>query len=402
MYCLENNFKKIVILATKTYSMKLRSIILVLPLFLIISCKEKEPQKLPPQQIKVVKAVKKDIPIYNYFVGEVFGQEDVSINARVEGYLTSILFTEGTRVKKGDVLYTIDPEPFNAAIAGEKSKVTEAQTKYLNSENNLARIKPLAEMDAVSKSDLDFALADRDASLAARKAAEASLKMAQINLSYTQIKAPINGFIGKTQARVGDFVGRSPNPVIINTISKVENVRVQFFINETNYLILAKAFAEAHSDLAVEERVQKAEIELLLTDGSTHPHKGVIDFVNREIDASTGAILVQASFPNPELILKPGQFARVKIKSKVEKGALIVPQRVVSELQGEYSVFIVNAENKIESRSIAIGNSFDDYYIVNEGIVEDDKIVFEGLQKIGTGLEVVPEITVFQSQFKKQ
>ncbi|SNR33743.1 membrane fusion protein, multidrug efflux system [Lutibacter agarilyticus] len=382
--------------------MKLRSIILALPLFIYISCKEKEQPKMPPQQIKVVEVVKKDIPIFNYFVGEVFGQEDVSINARVEGYLTSILFTEGARVKKGDLLYTIDPEPFNAAIAGEKSKVTEAQTKYLNSENNLARIKPLAEMDAVSKSDLDFALADRDASLAARKAAEASLKMAQINLSYTQIKAPINGFIGKTQARVGDFVGRSPNPVIINTISKVENVRVQFFINETNYLTLAKAFAEIHKDIVAEERAQKAEIELLLTDGTTHPHKGVIDFINREIDASTGAILVQASFPNPELILKPGQYARVKVKSRVEKGALLVPQRVVSELQGEYSVFIVNADNKIESRRITIGDDFDDYYIVKEGITEDDKIVFEGLQKVGTGLEVVPEITVFESQFKKQ
>jgi membrane fusion protein (multidrug efflux system) len=382
--------------------MKLRSIILVLPLFLYFSCKEKEPQKMPPQKIKVVEVVKKDIPIYDYFVGEVFGQEDVSINARVEGYLTSILFTEGTRVKKGDLLYTIDPEPFNAAIAGEKSKVTEAQTKYLNSENNLARIKPLAEMDAVSKSDLDFALSDRDASLAAREAAEASLKMAQINLSYTQIKAPINGFIGKTQARVGDFVGRSPNPVIINTISKVENIRVQFFINETNYLILAKTFAESYSDLAADERAKEAKIELLLTDGTTHPHKGRIDFVNREIDASTGAILVQASFPNPELILKPGQFARVKVKSKLEKDALIVPQRVVTELQGEYSVFIVNAENKIESRRIIIGDSFDDYYIVKEGIVEGDIIVFEGLQKVGAGLEVIPEMTVFESQFKKQ
>lgn len=382
--------------------MKLRSIILVLPLLLYISCKDKAPQKLPPQKIKVVEVLKKDVPVYNYFVGEVFGQEDVSINARVEGYLTSILFTEGTRVKKGDLLYTIDPEPFNAAIAGEKSKVTEAQTLYLNSENNLARIKPLAEMDAVSKSDLDFAIADRDASLAARKAAEASLRMANINLSYTKVKAPINGFIGKTQARVGDFVGRSPNPVILNTISKVEKVRVQFFINETNYLNLAQEYAKLHKDIKVEERTRKADIELLLTDGTTHPYKGVIDFINREIDASTGAILVQASFPNPELILRPGQFTRVKVKYKNEKGALLIPQRTVSELQGEYSVFIVNAENKIESKRITIGNTYNDYYLVKEGISEGDRIVFEGLQKVGPGIEIIPEVTVFESQFKTQ
>ena len=282
--------------------MNLKHLILVFPFLMILSCKETEKKPVTPPKIAVVEVLEQDVPIYHLFVGEVFGQEDVSINARVEGYLTGIHFTEGSKVNKGDLLYTIDVEPFNAAIAGERSNVSEAQTRYLNSENNLARIKPLAEMDAVSKSDLDYALADRDATLAARKAAEASLKMAQINLSYTQIKAPITGFVGKTLARVGDFVGRSPNPVIINTISKVENVRVQFFLNETDYLLLAKKF----KDSSKEKPTKQAEIELVLTDGSTHPFKGKVDFINREIDASTGSILIQASFPNPNLILKPG------------------------------------------------------------------------------------------------
>ena len=166
-------------------------------------------------QIKVVEVLKQDVPIYKYFVGQVFGQEDVSINARVQGYLTGIHFIEGDRVKKGDLLYTIDPAEFNAQVAGQESKVAEAQTMYLNSENNLARVKPLAEMDAVSKSELDFANSNRDASLSARKAAEASLEMAKINLSYTKITAPIGGYIGKTKARIGEFVGRSPGPVIL-------------------------------------------------------------------------------------------------------------------------------------------------------------------------------------------
>jgi len=381
--------------------MKLKSIILVLPFLINVSCKDTETKVSPPQQIKVVKVFQKDVPIYNYFVGEVFGQEDVSINARVEGYLTGIHFVEGARVKKGDLLYTIDPEPFNAAIAGQKSKVSAAQTRYLNSENNLARIKPLAEMDAVSKSDLDFAEADRDASLAGREAEEASLKMAKINLSYTKIKAPITGFVGKTEARVGDFVGRSPNAVIINTISKVENVRVQFFINETNYLTLAgkyqKRFVEKQK-----EKVKKVEIELMLTDGTIHPYKGKVDFINREIDASTGAILIQASFPNPDLILKPGQYVRVKLKFKDEKGALLIPQRVVSELQGEYSVFVVNAENKIESRIIEIGDKYNDYFIVEEGLKTGDHIVLEGLQKVRSGMVVKPVVTTFESQIKTQ
>ncbi|MBG7629109.1 MAG: efflux RND transporter periplasmic adaptor subunit, partial [Bacteroidetes bacterium] len=312
-----------------------------------------------------------------------------------------IHFTEGTRVRKGDLLYTIDPEPFNAAIAGQKSKVAAAQTRYLNSESYLARVKPLAEMDAVSKSDLDFAKADRDASLAGRKAEEASLKMAEINLSYTQIKAPISGFVGKTEARVGDFVGRSPNVVILNTISKVENVRVQFFINETNYLTLAKEYQKKYGG-EIEERVDKVEIELVLTDGTIHPHNGKVDFINREIDASTGAILIQASFPNPDLILKPGQYARVKIKSKDEDGALLIPQRVVTELQGEYSVFVVNTENKIESRRIQIGDKYNDYFIVKEGLKTGDHIVLEGLQKVRSGMVVIPVVTTFESQIKTQ
>lgn len=381
--------------------MKFNALILVVSFFIVLSCKKTNQNALPLQKIQVVEVIQQEVPIYYYFVGEVFGEEDVSINARVEGYLTGIHFVEGSKVNKSDLLYTIDPEPFNAAIAGEKSKVSQAKTIYLNAESNLARIKPLAEMDAVSKRDLDFALADRDASLAALHAAEASLKMAEINLSYTKIKAPINGFIGRTVARVGDFVGRSPNPVIINTISKVENIRVQFFINETSYLLLVKDYQEKYGTKS-ENTAEKAEIQLLLTDGTTHPFNGKVDFINREVDASTGAILIQASFPNPDYILKPGQFVRVKVKYKDIEDALLIPQRVVSELQGEYSVFVVNNENKIESRKITIGDKYDDYYVVSEGIKKGDKIVLEGLQKLGAGMEVIPEITVFRSQFNNQ
>lgn len=375
--------------------MKLRHSFLVIPFLIFLSCKENVQKTVTPPEIKVVDVLKKDVPLFKNFVGQVYGQEDVSINARVQGYLTGIHFIEGDRVKKGDLLYTIDPAEFNAQVAGQESKVAEAQTMYLNSENNLARVKPLAEMDAVSKSELDFANANRDASLSARKAAEASLEMAKINLSYTKITAPIGGYIGKTKARIGEFVGRSPGPVIVNTISKVENVRVQFFLTEADYLLLAK-YIVAHD--FERDPNNKAEVQLLLSDGSTHPHKGKIDFINREVDSSTGAILVQATFPNPELILKPGQFARVKIRFKMEKDALLIPHRVVSELQGQYSVFIVNTENKIESKSVKIGEKFGDYIIIKEGITENDKIVLEGLQKVGSGMEVIPEVTKFESQ----
>ena len=165
-------------------------------------------------------------------------------------------------------------------------------------------------------------------------------------------------------------------------------------------MLLAKTYAANHKEEMKTE--EKVEIQLLLSDGSKHPYTGKVDFINREVDASTGAILVQASFPNPELILRPGQFARVQIRFKNEKDALLIPQRVVSELQGQYSVFIVNAENKIESKSVKIGDKFGDYIIIKEGIKESDKIVFEGLQKVGSGMEVIPEVTKFESQTNNQ
>lgn len=385
----------------KNYIMHIKftkPITLLVVLIVATACdKDKVAKKAPPPSINVVEVIQKDVPIYNYFVGQVYGQEDISINARVEGFLTGMFFDEGRRVEKGKLLYSIDAEPFIAAVAVEKSKVAEAQTRLVNAENEYARYQPLAETQAVSQSDVDYTKATRDASLAGLEAAKASLRMAEINLSYTQVKAPITGFIGKTLARVGEFVGRSPNPVILNTVSSVANVRVQFFLTETQYLFLAR---EIRSRQEIENRPAeyKVEITLILSDGSIHPHSGKVDFINREVDAETGAILVQATFPNPELILRPGQFARVKIMMKQENGALLVPQRCVNELQGQYSVFVVNSENIIESRKIKIGEKFNDYYLVAEGLKANDKIVLEGLQKVGSGMEVVPVVTKFESQ----
>ena len=379
-----------------------KSISLVVFLFIAIGCnKDKLAKQAPPPSINVVEVIQKDVPIFNYFVGQVYGQEDISINARVEGFLTGIYFEEGRRVEKGTLLYTIDAEPFIAAVASEKSKVAEAQTRLVNAENEYARYQPLAETQAVSQSDVDYTKATRDASLAGLEAAKASLRMSEINLSYTRVKAPITGFIGKTLARVGEFVGRSPNPVIINTVSRVENVRVEFFLTESQYLFLAR---EIRAQQGVVDRPADAEVDitLILADDSVHPHSGRVDFINREVDAETGAILVQATFPNPELILRPGQFARVQIMMKQDNDALLVPQRCVNELQGQYSVFVVNSENKIESRQVKIDQKFNDYYIIAEGLEVKDKIVLEGLQRVGSGMEVVPVVTKFESQTIEQ
>ncbi len=335
------------------------------------------------------------LPIYEYFVGQVYGQEDVAINARVEGYLTGIHFQEGSRVKKGQLLYSIDQAPFLEKVANEKSKVAEARTKLVNAENELARYQPLAEINAVSKSDLDFAIANRDAAQAALEAAKASLRMAEINLSYTRIKSPITGFIGKTLARVGEFVGRSPSPVLLNTVSKIDRVRVQFFITETQYLHIVKEALHRENN---QERESAGGVTLILADGSEHPYKGKIDFANREVDPQTGTMLIQASFPNPELLLRPGQFARVKVLMETVDNALIVPLRCLSELQGRYSAFVVGADSTVSVKQVEVGRKIGDVVQITDGLQAGDKIIIEGLQMAGNGVKVKPITEKFVSK----
>ena len=382
--------------------MKTKIILLILPFLVFFSCKKEEVKKqLPPQNLKVFEVKAKTVPIYEEYVGQIYGEKDIPIRARVEGFLEKISFKEGSRVKKGQLLYTIDSDPFMENVVAQQSMVSQSETVLIQMESDLNRVKPLAEMDAVSKRDLDMAQAQRDAAISSLKAAKANLKISQINLGYTKLYAPIDGIIGKTLAREGEFVGKDPNPVILNTVSELKNVRVQFFLSENEYLLAARQFIVNHDKKIVTQR-KKTSLELILTDGSVYKHKGIIDFIDRNIDASTGAILLQASFPNPDRLLRPGQFARVKVKVTDQKDALMVPQKCITELQGQYSVMIVNSENKIESRQVKIGHKLDDFWIIKEGLKNNDKVVLEGLQKVRTGMEVIPVVTEFKSQSTNQ
>ena len=380
--------------------MKIKMILLILPFIIFLSCKKEEVKKqLPPQKTKVFEIKAQDVPIYKEFVGQVYGEKDIPIRARVEGFLEKISFLEGSKVKKGQLLYTIDSDPFQEAVAAQQSMVSQAKTLLIQTESDLSRVKPLAEMNAVSKRDLDISQAQRDAAVSSLEAANANLRIAQINLGYTKLYAPIDGIIGKTLAREGEFVGKTPNPIILNTVSKINTVRVQFFLSENEYISVSKEYIKNHNQ-SIQTNNVKIELELILSDGSVYEHKGIIDFIDRNVNPSTGAILLQATFPNPNGFIRPGQFARVKARVKKEKGALLVPQKCVTELQGQYSVFIVNAENKVEAKQIKIGNKIGDYWIVKEGLQNNDKVVLEGLQKVRSGMEVIPEVTEFESQTK--
>jgi len=374
---------------------------LSLLLFLVIttSCKEKQIKTQPLQKINVYEVNSKTVPIYEVFVGQVFGQKDIPIRARVEGFLEGINFIEGSNVKKGDLLYTIDPDPFREAVVAKQSMVAQANTIVIQKESDLKRVKPLAEIDALSKRELDMAQAQRDASISSLEAANADLKIALINLSYTKIASPIDGIIGRTLAREGEFVGKNPNPVILNTVSDINTIRVQFFLSENEYLKIAKEYSKNSSQ---QEREKKSDIQLILSDGSLFEERGKIDFIDRNIDTSTGTILVQATFQNPDKIIRPGQFARVKIKVKDVKDALIVPQKCLMELQGQYSVLVVNEQNKVETIQVEVGEKIPGFVIVKSGLKNGDRIVLEGLQKARPGNEIIPVVTDYKSQETKQ
>ncbi len=368
------------------------------------SCGSEKQAVIPPQEITVVAALQKDVAIYREFVGQVYGEKDIPIRARVEGFLEGIHFEEGFFVKKGQLLYTIDPEPFQAKVNAQLSKVAEAETMLIKAKSDLDRYKPLAELNAVSKSDLDAAQAEYDASESAVKAAQANLRSAQIEMSYTKMYSPINGLIGITKARVGDFVGKDPNPVILNTVSETNNVKVRFYLTESEYLYMSREYTQRTEELGEEEleEAERPKLSLILSDGSLYDQIGTVDFVDRGIDATTGSLLVQANFPNPKLILRPGLYAKVKLAARHVKGAVLIPQRCIMELQGLHSVYVVNDSNIVSSRQITSGPAIGDYQLVEEGLKAGEKVVIDALQRVKDGMLISPELIEFESKTTQQ
>lgn len=367
---------------------------------IIFSCKKGDKQQaMPPQPFEVYEIQAKSVPIYEEFVGQIYGEKDIPIRARVEGFLEGIHFDEGERVKKGQLLYSIDPDPFQEKVVAEESKVSEAQTVLVQAESDLRRIEPLAAMDAVSQQELDMSISKRDAAQSSLEAAKANLNIAKINKGYCQMYAPIEGIIGKTNAREGEFVGKDPNPVILNTVSQLSSIRVQFFLTEPDYLKIARAYLTAEEmEMRRVEGDDRAELELILADGSLYDQKGEVDFIDRNIDSSTGSILVQATFPNPQRLIRPGQFARVRIRVREDENSIVIPQKCAKELQGQFSVMFVNNENVLESKTVEVTDKVGEFYIIKEGLNNGDKIILEGIQKARSGMEIIPQVTEFVSQ----
>ncbi len=365
---------------------------------LITSCqKEQAEQSMPAPKVKVVSLDEQSITLEKDFVGQVYGYKDIPIRTRVEGYLESMHFQEGSFVDEGKLLYKVDPNSLNEAVAAARSDLARAEINRDRALSDYKRIQPLAEINAVSQRDLDAAIAAKKGSEQMVNAAKAQLRLAQINQDYTNITAPVDGVIGKTQAQPGEFVGRSPNPVILNTVSTIDSLRVEFFITESDYLSWAN---RPQSKDSKNDQKLDNELQLVLSDGSVFPHVGKVKFINREVDAVTGTLLIQSIFPNPDRIVRPGQFARVRAEVKTIPNALLVPQRCVNEIQGTYNVLKVDDNGKVQKVSVELGEPYKDYFIIKQGLKKGDKVILEGLQRAGNGATVDPEVVKFESQVK--
>jgi membrane fusion protein (multidrug efflux system) len=368
-----------------------RLLSLLLPALLLMACgssdKATEAAAMP---VGVVQVQRQDVPLTLDMVGTTMGMQDVPIRARVEGFLETMNFQEGRFVSKGDLLYTIDPQPFQARLVEAQSMLAASQTNLAKAQADLSRIRPLAEMDAVSQQDLDSAVAQEAAARASVRASEASVDLANIELSYTRIHAPIYGLIGISKAKPGEFVGREPNPVVLNMLSDIDPIRVRFSISEREYLFLSRTYLKEGAQYKGKPEGRPANLILLFADNSEHPYRGQVIAAAQSIDPETGTYSLEAAFDNPDSLVLPGQFARVRAPYRTLKDKVMVPRRTLVDLQGRFQVYIVNAENKVEVREVALGPTKGNMQVVESGLDGGETIIIEGLQKVRAGMVVSP------------
>jgi membrane fusion protein, multidrug efflux system len=354
-----------------TLSMQKKVLLFVLAALFAGCSKEKETVALPPVQVNVVKAVVEDVPLYEDFVAQTYGLSDVELRARVEGWVTSINFKEGSAVKKGDLLYIIDDVQYKTRVDREASELTRSRTELVRSQNELGRVKPLAELNALSKQDLDNATASFEAAQAQVAASQASLNNAKIEFGYTRVYAPFDGIVGISNVRVGDYVSRAGNTSVLATISSIGAVRVRSQISEREYLRIARLSKEELAET-------KKNVQLILADDSVYPHKGEVNFAARQIDPKTGTLTIEANFPNPDGLLRPGLFVKTRVLLNTYPQAVLIPQRSVLQLQSLSQVFIVSDSSTLKARTIDIGAKVDDAYIVTKGLKAGDKVAVVG------------------------
>jgi membrane fusion protein (multidrug efflux system) len=353
----------------------------------LAGCSEKKAAAPPPpQEVDVVAVIQRDVPIYRDWVASLDGAVNATILAQVQGYLVKQNYKEGDAVKKGAALFEIDPRPFQASLDEAKAVLAKQRAVLQTARANLKRIEPLAAANAVSQKDKDDAIGRVQAAEAQELQARAAVSRAQFELEFTKIISPIDGIAGAAKAQIGDLVGTSQAKEL-TSVSTVHPIKVYLNIGEREYLEIVERYQQRQAA----NTPHKTIFNLILANGSTWPHTGEFSFADRQVDPQTGTLRVAILFPNPEFILRPGQYAKVRAAIKTEKGALLVPQRSVGELQGNYQVAVVGADDTVQLRNVKMGERTGDLWVVKEGLTAEDRIVAEGIQKVGDGLKVVPK-----------
>jgi RND family efflux transporter MFP subunit len=352
-----------------------------------------------PLDVEVAQVEQKDVPIFGEWIGTLDGYTNADVRAQVTGYLLKQGYQEGAFVRKGQLLFEIDPRPFQAALDQAQGQLAQAKAQLANdvavqgrTQLDVEKYEPLAKEQAASQQDLDNAVQNNLAAKATVQTAEAQIKTAEaavetarINLEFTRLVAPIDGIAGQAQLQVGALVNQGSGPV--TSVSTVDPIKVFFTVGEPQYLAWRQRFP---TEGAQQTAIENLRLELILADGSTYVHPGKYFFADRQVNESTGAIRIAGVFPNPGNILRPGGYGKVRAVVRIQQGALLVPQRAVSELQGGYQVAIVGDDNKVNIRPVKVGDRIGNQWVIAEGLKPGERVVAEGVQKVRPGLQVTP------------
>lgn len=354
------------------------------------ACSKQQPAAIPPPVVEIAEVVQKDVPVVDVWVGTTDGLVNATILAQVTGYLISQNYKEGDVVKKGQMLFEIDPRPFQAALDQAKGNLLQAEATYKNAHADLLRQHPLFDSGAISKERLDSYVSADQGAEGRLLAAKAAVEKAELDLGFTKITSPIDGVAGIAKAQVGDLVGPAGQSKELTTVSTIDPIKVYYPITEQAYLRGMKQFGITDIASGLKE-AKKLPTELILEDGSVYPHQGKFYAIDRQVDVRTGTLRMAALFPNPNYLLRPGQFVKVRVLVDTKKGALLVPQRAVTELQGMYEVAVVDTGNKVEIRNVKPGERYGSLWEIEKGLKPGERVIAEGVQKVKQGIPVNPK-----------
>ena len=362
----------------------LTSFVTLVVVLLVAGCRQSEaPAPPPPPRVEVAPVRQQDVPIYREWVATLDGYVNAQIQPQVTGYLLAQDFREGSFVRKDDVLFEIDPRPFQATLDQARAQLAQSEANASKAARDLERDTPLAEARAIPRSQLDNDFQAHRAAVAAVDAARAQVRIAELNLSFTKVLSLIDGIVGITQVQIGNLV--TPTSVL-TTVSQIDPIKAYFAISEQEYLGAAEQItAAALGTLPAGARIP---FQLILSDGATYPHPGSFLIADRQVDPRTGTIRIATVFPNPQRVLRPGQFGRIRAAPEVRRGALLVPQRAVSELQGSSQVAVVGNDSKVSIRPVTVGPRVDSMWVIDKGLRPGERVVAEGTQKVRDGMTV--------------